>query len=51
MGIELEGFLIVNSNSNLIRVRSVYSLQFNLADIFIYDVRDDLGLCQRETIS
>lgn len=51
MGIELEGFLIVNSNSGFIRVRSVYSLQLNLADVFIYDISDDLGLRQRETIS
>lgn len=38
-----EGFLIFNNNSN-IRVRSGYTLQSNLADIFIYDIGDDLGL-------
>lgn len=45
-----EGFLIVNNNSNIIRVRSGYTLQSNLADIFIYDIGDDLGLYNWETI-
>ena len=44
-----EGFLIVNI-SNIIRVRSGYTLQSNLAGIFIYDIGDDLGLYNRETI-
>lgn len=45
-----EGFLIVSNNSNIISVTSGYTLQYNLADIFIYDFGNNLGLDNRETI-
>ena len=45
-----ERFLIVSNNSNIIRVTSGYTLQYNLADIFIYDFGNNLGLDNRETI-
>lgn len=46
-----EGFLIVSNNSNITKhYTSGYTLQYNLADIFIYDFGDDLGLDNRETI-
>lgn len=50
MGITLAEFLMINSNSSVISVRSVDTSRSHLADDFIYDVSDDLGVRWREAI-